>query len=76
MREMLAERVIKPSLSVWASPFVLVRKKDSSICLCVDNRKLNAQTRADAYIMPRIENILDLVGKVKFITTLNLAHGY
>ena len=76
LREMLAEGVIEPSQSDWASPIVLVRKKDGSIRLCVDYRKLNAQSRTDAYPMPRIEDILDRVGKAKIITTLDLARGY
>ena len=76
LREMLAEGVIEPSQSDWASPIVLVRKKDGSIRLCVDYRKLNAQSRTDAYPMPRIEDILDRVGKAKFITTLDLTRGY
>ena len=42
LREILIEGVIEPSQSVWVSPIVLVREKDSSICLCVDYRKLNA----------------------------------
>ena len=70
---MLAEGVIEPPQSDWVSPIVLVRKKDDSICLCVDYRKLNAQSRTDAYPMPRIEGILDRVGEVEFITTLDLA---
>ena len=73
---MLAEGVIEPPQSDWASTIILVRKKDNSIRLCVDYRKLNAQSRIDAYPIPRIEDILDKVGKVKFITTLDLARGY
>ena len=73
LKAMLAEGVIEPSQSDWASPIVLVRKKDGSIHLCVDYRKLNAQSKVDAYPMPRIEDIL---GKANFITTLDLARGY
>ena len=76
MREMLAEMVTEPSQSDWASPIVLIRKKDSSIHLCVNYRKLNAQSRTDAYPTLRIEDILDQVGKAKYITTLYLASGY
>ena len=68
--------VIEPSQSDWESPIVLIRKKDGSIHLWVDYRKLNTQSRTDAYPMPRIEDILDWVGKAKFITTLDLTHGY
>ena len=75
-REMLAEGVIEPSQSDWASPIVLVKKKDGSICLFVYYRKLNAQTRTDVYPMPRIEDILDRVVKAKFITILDLTRGY
>ena len=76
VKDMLAEGVIEPSQSDWASPIVLVRKKDGSMRLFVDYRKLNAQTRTDAYPMPRIEDILDRVGNAKFITTLDLTRGY
>ena len=45
LNDMLTEGVIEPSQSDWASPIVLVRKKDNSIRLCVDYRKLNAQSK-------------------------------
>ena len=49
LKVLLAEGVIEPSQSDWTSPIGLVRKKDSSICLCVDYRTLNAQSKVDVY---------------------------
>ena len=57
---MLEESVIKLSNSEWASPMVIIRKRDDIIRLCVDYRKLNAE---DAYLMPRDDDILDQVGQ-------------
>ena len=40
--EILENRIIEPSISEWASPVVLVKKRDKIIRLCVNYRKLNA----------------------------------
>ena len=39
-------------------------------------RRLNAETRMDAYPMPRVDDILDQVGQAKYLSTLDLANGY
>ena len=48
VREMLADKVIRPSASPWASPVTLVPKKDGSTRFCIDYRKVNAVTQKDA----------------------------
>ncbi|XP_041435978.1 uncharacterized protein LOC121399407 [Xenopus laevis] len=76
IEEMLALGVIVPSQSPWASPVVLVPKKDGSTRFCVDYRKLNQVTVTDAYPMPRVDELLDRLGNAKYLTTLDLSRGY
>ena len=69
---MLEAGVIRPSKSPWASPMVLVPKKDGGVRLCVDYRRLNQVAKFDAYPMPRIEDVLDKIGPATVITALDL----
>ena len=76
LEQMEREGIIERSSSEWAFPIVLVKKKDGSLRMCVDYRRLNAVAEADAYPMPRVDDLIDRLGKAKFITTLDLARGY
>lgn len=73
---LLSRQVIRESSSPYASPIVLVRKKDGSIRLCVDYRQLNGKTRRDAFPLPRIEESLDALSGACWFSTLDLASGY
>ena len=75
-KEMLDQGVIQPSSSPWASPIVLVVKRDGSTRFCVDYRKVNAITKLDVYPLPRIDHSLDLLAGTKFFSTLDLVSGY
>lgn len=61
-------QVIRESCSSYASPIVLVRKKDGSLRLCVDYPQLNHKTR--------IEETLDALSGAHWFSTLDLASGY
>ena len=76
VKEMLEGGQIEPSDSPWASPVVLVTKKDGSTRFCVDYRRLNALMTKDAYPLPRIDNSLRLLGNQQWFSTMDLASGY
>ena len=76
VNDMLEKEVIQPSQSPWASPVVLVTKKDGSARFCVDYRKLNAVTKLDVFPLPRIDDSLDSLAHTRYFTTLDLAAGY
>ena len=76
LRQMQEKGVIKPSISPWASPVVLVRKRDGSLRFCIDYRDLNSVTKADTFPLPRIDDLLDQLGKSKYFSSFDLASGY
>lgn len=76
INQLLQAQVIRESSSPFASPIVLVKKKDGSLRMCVDYRQLNAKTRKDAFPLPRIEESLDMLCGARWFSTMDLASGY
>ena len=73
---MLLKGFIEPSDSPWASPIVLVAKKDGSTRFCIDYRWLNDVTRKDSIPLPRIDETIESLAGAEWLSTLNLASGY
>ena len=74
----LENGIVEVSTSNWAAPIVLEKRKDGSLRLCVDYRRLNSVSQFDAYPMPRVDDLIDQIGQLqaKFIFTLDLTRGY
>lgn len=76
IKDMLHQGVIQYSTSPYASPAVLVKKKDGSWRLCVDYRSLNKQTVKDKYPIPLLDDLLDELGGSIYFSKLDLRSGF
>ncbi|GBG88050.1 hypothetical protein CBR_g46419 [Chara braunii] len=67
---------IRPSSSPYGAPVLFVQKKNKYLRLCIDYRKLNAQTIRNVGPLPRIDDLLERLGGAKFFSKLDLKSGY
>ena len=60
----------------WASPVILVCKKDGSLRFCIDLRKLNNTMIKDVQSLPGTEDSLDCLDGATILNSLDLQSGY
>ena len=74
LRSMQEAGVVQLSSSPWASPVVMVRKRDGMHRFCVDYWDLNLVTKVDTFPLPKIDDLQ--LGAARYFSTLDLASGY
>ena len=72
----LASGYIRLSKSPAGASILFVRKKDSSLCLCVDYRGLNNLTIKNCYLLPLMGESFNYLGRAKRFTQLDLTNAY
>ena len=76
INSLLENGFIKPSLSPYGSPCLFVKKKDGSMRLVVDYRKLNAITIKNSFGLPRADEQMESIRGAKIFTKLDLHSEY
>jgi hypothetical protein len=70
LKELLDKQFIRPSSSPWGAPIIFVEKKDGTQRMCIDYRALNEVTIKNKYLLPRIEDLFDLLKGVRYFQRL------
>ena len=74
--KMLELGLIQPCQSSWSSPIVLVPKKDGTMRLTIDYRKLNSVTEKREMQMVNLEEVLNSLGKASWFALADANKGY
>nr|KYP62982.1 Transposon Ty3-G Gag-Pol polyprotein [Cajanus cajan] len=76
IEELLEKQMIRPSVSPWGAPVLLVKKKDGGVRLCVDYRQLNKLTIKNKYPLPRIDDLMDQLRGASIFSKIDLRSRY
>ena len=74
--KMLDAKLIEPSVSEWACPPVLIRKRDGTVRYAIDYRKLNSVTKKEVYPLPLIDECIDSLAGNKWFSKLDANSAY
>nr|GFB41033.1 putative reverse transcriptase domain-containing protein [Tanacetum cinerariifolium] len=76
LQELLERGFIRPSMLPWGASVLFVKKKDGSMRLCIDYRKLNKITIRNRYPLPRIDDLFDQLQGAMHFSKIDLRSGY
>nr|KYP48073.1 Transposon Ty3-G Gag-Pol polyprotein [Cajanus cajan] len=76
LEDLLEKQLVRPSVSSWGAPVLLVKKKDGGSRLCVDYRQLNKLTIKNKYPLPRIDDLMDQLRGTLVFSKIDLRSGY
>ncbi|KAJ9671115.1 hypothetical protein PVL29_027215 [Vitis rotundifolia] len=76
LKELLSKGFICPSTSPWGAPVLFVKKKNDTLRLCVDYKKLNKVTMKNKYHLPMIDDLFDQLKGAKYFSKIDLRTGY
>nr|KYP39906.1 Retrovirus-related Pol polyprotein from transposon 17.6 [Cajanus cajan] len=76
LEDLLEKQLVRPSVSPWGAPVLLVKKKDGGSRLCVDYRQLNKLTIKNKYPLPRIDDLMDQLRGASVFSKIDLRSGY
>ncbi|KAL4032686.1 hypothetical protein IC575_005767 [Cucumis melo] len=75
-QELIDKEYIRPSVSPWGALVLFMKKKDSTLRLCIDYRQLNKVTIRNKYPLPRIDDLFDQLRGVVVFFKIDLRSGY
>ena len=76
LRKLLAADIIEPITTSYISPIVITTKKDNSIRLCVDYRRVNSCTIPDQYPIPSVDELFRKVRNARVFSRIDLKSAY
>src|SRR5258707_10123983 len=76
LKEHTRSGFICPSKSPWGSPILFIKKKDGSLCLCMDFCALNRVMEKDCYPLPLISDLLMSPAPTRIYSKIDLKHAY
>jgi hypothetical protein len=76
LEELLKKGYICPIVSPWGSPILFVKKKDGTLRICIDFKKLNKVSVKNKYTLPRRDDLFDQLKDEKIFSKVDLNPGY